>query len=130
MSSTLTRLPKLLLALAAVLGALGGLGVLLIAGAIQVSESNGGPQTIARLNWVEAQGAWGIIILVIFSALYYGPYRFFAGGQRGMVVVFVMAAVILTFLASFSIGIYYWPAALAALLGLAAMLLQPGFKQH
>lgn len=126
MRAFLSRLPALLFALAAILGLLAGLAVLLTAGATQVSETNGGPQIITHLNWVESQGAWGVIILFIFGALYYAPYRFYTRGRRGMVLLFVAASVVLTLLASFSIGIYYWPAALAALLGSAAMLLQPG----
>lgn len=126
MRAFLSRLPALLFALAAILGLLAGLAVLLTAGATQVSETNGGPQIITHLNWVEAQGAWGVIILLIFGALYYAPHRLYSRGRRGMVLLFVASCVLLTLLASFSIGIYYWPAALAAVLGTTAMLLQPG----
>lgn len=126
MRAFISRLPAFLFTMAAAFGLLASLAVFLTAGATQVSQVNGGPQTITHLNWVEAQGTWGILILLIFSALYYAPLRFYTRGQRGMALLFVAASVLLTLLASFSVGVYYWLAALAALLGAAALLLQPG----
>lgn len=125
MRTLLSRLPAFLFAFAAASGLLASLLVLLTAGSTQITTTNG---VITRqyLNWVESQGWWGIAILIIYSAAYAGPWYFHRRGQRGLAALFIAIAIVLTVLASFSIGVFYWLAALAALLGGALMLLQPG----
>ncbi len=125
MRSLISRLPGLLFAFAAICGVVASLLIFFTAGATQVSTTNG-IQTVTQLNWLQAQGWWGVAILFIFSALFAAPWHFHRRGQRGLAGLFVAAAVVLTVLASLSIGIFFWLAALTALLGAAAMLLQPG----
>lgn len=125
MRSILSRLPALLLAFAAICGVVASLLVFLTAGATQVSTTNG-VETVTHLNWLQAQGWWGVVILIIFSALFAAPWHFHRRGKRGVAALYIVAAIVLTVLASLSIGIFYWLASLAALLGGVAMLLQPG----
>lgn len=112
--------PRFLFTFAAASAVLASLGVLFTAGATQVSTENG-VQTITHLNWLEAQGWWGLVILLIFSALYFAPAFFYARGQRGATIVFSALCVVLTIMAGFSIGIYYYIAALALFLALLLM---------
>lgn len=121
MRPLLANASRLLFIFAAAGATLASLVVLFTAGATQVSASNGGPQTVTQLSWLESQGWWGLAILLIFSALYSAPAYFFAGNRRGMAVLFSAAAVILTILASFTIGIFYYIPALALLLALATI---------
>ncbi|MCW5874731.1 MAG: hypothetical protein KIS88_08830 [Anaerolineales bacterium] len=119
--SAFQQTPRFLFTFAAASAVLASLAVLFTAGATQVSVTNG-TETISQLSWLEAQGWWGLAILVIFSALYFGPAYFYSRGRRGMVILFSAASVVLTILAGFSIGIFYYVAALALLL---ALLLLP-----
>lgn len=121
MRPLLANAPRLLFTAAAAGAVLASLVVLFTAGATQVSATSDGTQTITQLSWLESQGWWGLAILLIFSALYFAPAYFFARGRRGMAVLFSAAAVVLTILASFTIGIFYYIPALALLLALAAM---------
>lgn len=125
MRAILSRMPSFLFTFAAASGLLASVLVLLTGGGTQVSVTNG-VQTTQNLSWFQSQGWWGIVILVIFSAAYIGPWYFHRRGHRGLAALLIAAAIVLTLLASFSIGMFYWLAALAALLGGAIMLLQPG----
>ncbi|HRN50678.1 MAG TPA: hypothetical protein PLC52_07130 [Anaerolineales bacterium] len=114
------RVPALLFAAAAVLAALASLLILFTGSATQVSVTNG-VETVTQLSWLEAQGWWGLAILLIFSALYAMPAFAFARGRRGLAVLFAAAGVILTILASLSIGSFYYPAAVAVVLALLVL---------
>lgn len=117
MRSRLNTLIRLLFSFACLWGVLAGVMVLTTAGAMMVTESNG-ITTSRNLSWVEMQGAWGVAILVIFAALYYGPLHFFLRERRGLSGLFAAAGCILTLLAGFSIGGYYFVGGVALLLGL------------
>lgn len=125
MRALLSRLPSLLLSFAAICGVVASLLIFFTAGATQVSTTNG-VETVTHLNWLQAQGWWGVVILIIFSALFAAPWFFHRRGQRRAAVFFIATAILLTLLATLSIGSFYWLASLVALLGGAAMLLQPG----
>ncbi len=103
---------------ATLLAILASLLIFFFAGGTQVSESTDGLGTVRQLSWFESQGWWGIAILFIFSALYYGPLRFWGIGRHGMVYLFGITAIAVTVLAMFSIGLLYLPSALLVLLGL------------
>jgi hypothetical protein len=117
MRSVATTLTRLLFTFASLWGLLAGLAVLVTAGGTVVIEGND-VSTAQHIGWVEMQGAWGVIILLVFAALYYGPLHFYRRGRRGLSAVFALAAVALTGLAGFSIGGYYFIGGLALLLGL------------
>lgn len=117
MRSLPATLTRVLFTFASLWGLLAGLAVLVTAGGTVVVEGND-VSSAQRIGWVEMQGAWGVIILLIFAALYYGPLHFYRRGQRGLSALFALAAVALTGLAGFSIGGYYFIGGLAFLLGL------------
>lgn len=114
------RAPALLFAAAALLAVLASLLILFTGSATQVSVTNG-VETVTQLSWLEAQGWWGLAILLIFSAFYSAPAFAFARGRRGLAVLFAAASVILTILASLSIGSFYYPAAVAVVLALLVL---------
>jgi hypothetical protein len=115
---TLQKAVRFLFLGASLLALLASLLIFLFSGGTQVSESTDGLVTERHLSWLESQGWWGIAILFIFSALYYGPLRFFGLSRYGMVYLFGITAIAVTLLAMFSIGLLYLPSALLVLLGL------------
>jgi cell division protein FtsW (lipid II flippase) len=108
---------RTLLLIAAILALAASVFIFFFAGGTQVTETTGGEVTEQQLSWLGSQGWWGIAILFIFSALYYGPLHFYRRGKNGMAVLFGAVAIGLTMLAGFSIGLFFMPAALCASLG-------------
>lgn len=125
MRSFLPALPKWLFSIAALWAVVSGFIIFFFSGATSITvTSESTTQVVRHLNWYESQGWWGVAILFIFAALYYGPLHFYNRGRRGMVVLFGLVAIVLSLLAGFSVGGFYLPGALALLLGQLAMLLQ------
>lgn len=120
MRSHLNTLVRLLFTFACLWGVLASIMVRATAGGSMVTESNG-ITTTRNLSWVEMQGAWGVAILLIFAFLYYGPLHFFRRNQLGLSGLFAAAACILTLLAGFSIGGYYFVGGVALALGLTLL---------
>jgi len=87
----------------------------------QAGETMSGVHTERQLSWFESQGWWGVAILFIFSALYYGPLHFYQVGKLGRAALFGITAVTLTMLAMFSIGFFFVLSGLCVLLGLILM---------
>jgi hypothetical protein len=125
-SARFPEIIRILFALAALWALLAGLVILLIPMGTRVTEtlsSSGASETTVRqLSWFESQGWWGIWILVAFAALYYGPFHFFRRGSRALAALFAVAAILITVLAGFSVGLFYVPAAIALLIGLVLLL--------
>jgi hypothetical protein len=96
---------------------------------IRVSESvsSDGTGEIVRapVSFFETQGWWGVWILIAFTALHYSPLHFHRRSSRAMAALFAVSAIILSILAGFSIGAYYFPATLALLIGLVLLLFSP-----
>ncbi len=126
MKTILSVAPKWLFRSAALWALLAGFIIFFYSGAASVSASSesGGVQIVRHLNWYESQGWWGIAILFIFAALFYGPLRFYNRGQRGLATLFGLVTIILTVLAGFSVGAFYLPGATALLLGLLLLPFQ------
>lgn len=120
MSSLLARAPRGLLALAAGLAALASLAILFTATGTQVSVQDG-VLSVRQPSWFETQGWWGIAILLIFVGLYAAPGLLYRRGWRAAAVLSAAAAIVLTILASMSIGLFYYPAGLVTLLALLSM---------
>lgn len=124
-SVRLARCVRFFFTLAAVWGALAGLIIFFIPMGTSVTStitSNGGNEmTTTQVSFFEMQGWWGIWILLVFAALYYGPLHFYRRGSRALAALFAVAAIILAALAGFSIGSFYLPAALALFLGLVLL---------
>lgn len=78
-------------------------------------------ETVSRVTWYESQGWWGVAVLAIFAALFYGPYHFYSRGRAGLAAIFSLVDVGLTYASGFSIGLFYLPAAALLLLALILM---------
>jgi hypothetical protein len=124
-STGIAKIVRFLFTVAAVLALVAVLVIILTPGGYSVTTegANGEPPvtTTETLSFYEMQGAWGIIILFIFSALYYGPVHFYNLGRKGMTALFGFSAIMLTALALFSIGAFYSLSALLVLIGLVFM---------
>jgi hypothetical protein len=114
---------------AAVWALLIGVYIFLAPFGTMVSESvtsNGTREVVhTSVSFFETQGWWGVWVLIAFAALYYSPFHFYRRGSRAMAALFAISAIILSILAGFSVGAYYFPAALAMLIGLAILLFSP-----
>lgn len=87
-----------------------------------VSGEDGSTQTtvIHQVSWYQVQGAWGVIFVSLLAALY-GLTAFFAHRERTWSgIVSGVLAIMLTLLASLSVGPLYYPAMLIELLAAAA----------
>ncbi len=73
-------------------------------------------------SWYEAQGLWGVIVLVIFSGFYLLALRVAWRGKYGALVVMGVVAVALSIVTGFSIGAAYLPAALGLFIGALVLL--------
>ena len=77
-----------------------------------------------QISWYEAQGAHGIAVLLLFLLLFAGTWAFAARSRYVLLAIFSLLAVILTLLASFSVGPLYYPAALAVIIGWVLLALR------
>lgn len=72
-------------------------------------------------SWYQVQGAWGVVVLVIFAALFV-LVAFLALRKRYVAsAVLSVLAGILVLLAGFSVGLFYFPAAAFIVLGWLAL---------
>ena len=121
----LSRWVHILFSIAAIWGLVAGLAIFFIPFGMRVTEtvtsSGSGEVVAAPISFLDMQGWWGIWILVAFATLYYGPLHFYRRGFLALTVLFAAAAIILAFLAGFSVGPFYLPAALVLFLGLALL---------
>jgi hypothetical protein len=68
-------------------------------------------------SWYEAQGLWGVLVLVIFSGFYLLALRVAWRGSYKALMVMGIAAVMLSIVTGFSIGAAYLPSALGLCIG-------------
>lgn len=80
-----------------------------------------GEEVTAQLSWFEGQGWWGVLILLLFAALYALPLALHLRARAGWAALLGLLALVLTYLAGFSIGVVYWPAAAALILGILSI---------
>ena len=73
-------------------------------------------------SWYEAQGLWGVLILVIFSGFYLLAFRVAWKGKYKALVVMGVIAIALSIVTGFSIGAAYLPAALGLFIGALLLL--------
>jgi hypothetical protein len=92
------------------------------------ARSNGGgtlvEETTHQVSWYSVQGWWGIFILALFAALYAGNAYFGVTHRWKLLAIGTPIVLILTYLAGFSIGAYYLPAAIFTVLGGIVLLLK------
>ena len=117
----LYRIPFLFAAIWAI-----GAGIYLLLSPTTVQEivattSADGGQTIEELSrqvsWYEAQGVWGVIVLLIFALLYSSTAFFSLRNRLVALAIASSLALLLTVLAGFSIGLLYIPALLMVVVG-------------
>jgi hypothetical protein len=77
-------------------------------------------------SWYEAQGLWGVIVLVIFSGFYLLAVRVAWRGKSGVLAILSVIAIGLSIVTGFSVGAAYLPAALGLFVG-ALLLLSSRF---
>jgi len=123
--SRLVHWIRILFVLAAIWGVVAGLLIAFVpfgmSATVEVTPAGSGEVITTPVSFYESQGWWGIFILFVFAALYYGPLHFYRRGSRGMAALFAVAAILLTFLAGFSIGPFYLAGALALLIALVLL---------
>jgi hypothetical protein len=88
---------------------------------ITVTVGSDGGQTIEELSrqpsWYEAQGAWGVIVLIIFALLYSSIAILALRNRLIALSIAISLALLLTYLAGFTIGGFYIPALLMVVVG-------------
>ena len=77
-------------------------------------------------SWYEAQGLWGVLVLVIFSSFYLLAFRVAWRGKYTTLAVMGVVAIALSIVSGFSIGAAYLPAAFGLFIG-ALLLLSSRF---
>ena len=109
-----------------------GIGVWMIATPLHVSEiiaagENGSSLEQAineyQVSFFSVQGMWGVFILLVFALLYGVSALLYIRGRQSTILVTGPAALALTYLAGFSVGPAYLPAALATLAALIIIAL-------
>ena len=110
-----------------------GIGIWMIATPLHVSEITAVSESSSSLapviheyqvSFYSVQGIWGIFILLVFALLYGVSAWFYVRGRQGTALVTGIAAMVLTYLAGFSVGPAYLPSALATLAALIIVVLR------
>ncbi len=110
-----------------------GIGFWMIATPLHVSEviavSERGSSLEQAINehqvsFYSVQGMWGITILLVFALLYGVSAWLYVRDRQGAALVTGSAALVLTYLAGFSVGPAYLPAALATLAAVVIIALR------
>ena len=98
------------------------------------ARSSGGETLVEEMthqvSWYSIQGWWGIFILTLFAALYTSNAYFGATQRWKLFAIGTPIVLILTYLASFSIGVYYLPAAIFTVIGGIVLLLERAVRKH
>lgn len=121
----LAKIIRLLFTVAAVFALVAILVIVLTPGGYSVTTEGtegGSITTTETLTFYEMQGPWGVFILFVFAALYYGVVHFYNLGKKWMAALFGTISIVMTVLALLSIGAFY---SLSALLVLIGMVLMP-----
>lgn len=120
----LNSVGKIIVAVAAGLAILASLYILFTPVNVQILTATGvsGESEIAReitvrQSWYQVQGPWGVIVLLIVSGLYGWGYHLARTGVYTWLGVLSLGLLGLSYLAGFSIGLFYLPAAVVMLLG-------------
>jgi len=73
-------------------------------------------------SWYEAQGLWGIFVLVIFAGLYLLAMRLAWRSNYIALTILSVIAIALSIITGFSIGGLYFPAAIGLFIGALILL--------
>jgi hypothetical protein len=80
-------------------------------------------ETTLQVSWFAVQGWWGMVVLALFAVLYLGNAWLAITRRYRVFTITALVVLVLTYLAGFSIGGFYIPAAILLLLGTALLLL-------
>ena len=117
------NLPRNLLILAAILALIASIIILYSSSLITqttVNEDGTEETVVSQQSWYQVQGDWGVITVLIFAIVYVLPYYLSSKDLLAPAAFFAILALVLTWLAGFSIGFYYLPAAGALFLSYIA----------
>jgi Ca2+/Na+ antiporter len=135
MASTIA-IGKLFVGIAAGLSILVGLYLLLSpveVYSITATTLPGGQETtqeqITQQSWYQTQGLWGVFVLFLFAGLYSLGYFLARKEAYTWLVILSLSLMALSYLAGFSIGLLYLPAALILFLG-AGILVFSNYRQQ
>jgi cell division protein FtsW (lipid II flippase) len=118
------NLPRNLLILAAILALIASIIILYSSSLITqttVNEDGTEETVVSQQSWYQVQGDWGVITVLIFAIVYVLPYYLSSKDLLAPAAFFAILALVLTWLAGFSIGFYYLPAAGALFLSYIAL---------
>jgi hypothetical protein len=73
-------------------------------------------EVIRQVSWYEAQGLWGVFILLLFALLYSSTWFFSYRGIYNLVGLLCLVAVAMTFRTGM-IGLLYFPSVVAVVVG-------------
>jgi len=97
---------------------------------VTATTVSGGLDTVeestSELSWYKVQGLWGSIVLLLFAGLYGLAARLAWRAAYLPLGILSVLALALTYLAGFSIGLAYLPAAIGLFIG-ALLLVLPQF---
>ena len=82
----------------------------------------GAPNAVVEIftteqSWYEAQGLWGVVVLVIFAGFYLLAVRLAWRSRYIALAILSVVAIALSIITGFSVGGIYLPAALALFVG-------------
>ncbi|MCW5875398.1 MAG: hypothetical protein KIS85_00830 [Anaerolineales bacterium] len=116
--------PRIPLFIAALLALAASVYILLTPSGTGVSVDSAGNTTVFQTSWLESQGGWGALILVVFTLLYAAPLGFYLSNKPGWALAACLPPLVLTLLAGFSIGLFYLPALFTVIVAAGALFIQ------
>jgi hypothetical protein len=127
---------KIIVAVAVGLAILASLYILFTPVNIQILTATGDSggseiarETTVRQSWYEVQGTWGVIVVLIVCGLYGWGYHLARKEVYTWLGVLSLGLLGLSYLAGFSIGLFYLPAAVVMLLG-SGLLIFTRYRQE
>lgn len=94
---------------------------------VTATTTSGGAEKVESstltMSWYQVQGLWGTVVLVLFAGLYILAIYLAWRSAYYALALLSLATLIISFLAGFSIGLFYLPSALALLIGTALLWL-------
>ncbi|MEE8078382.1 MAG: hypothetical protein V3T18_05240 [Pseudomonadales bacterium] len=77
---------------------------------------------VTEQSWYEAQGLWGVFVLVVFAGIYLFAVRLAWNGRYIALTIVIVITIALSIIAGFSIGGIYFPAAVGLVVGALILL--------
>ncbi len=77
---------------------------------------------VTEQSWYEAQGLWGVFVLVVFAGIYLFAVQLAWNGRYIALTIVSVITIALSIIAGFSIGGIYFPAAVGLVVGALILL--------